>query len=114
MRTYLPATLLLCTLIGPGAAAEDKPGPLTPWQLRAALIRKPTGKDLERIRQHVYATFGKRALESGTARAHVQETLVCWAIAITPEQTKKGVVPKLLLNKGQQRADMIPIGPGEN
>jgi enterochelin esterase family protein len=98
------------------AALETDPkvGPLSPWQLRAFLQQKPTDKDLDRLRDHIYATFGKQALESGTAPAHVQDTLVCWAIAITADQAAKGVVPKLLLNNTQQRADMRPIGPGSN
>jgi enterochelin esterase family protein len=107
---------LFCILLGLAlavpAAAADKPGPLKPWQLRALFVKQPTGKELDRLRDHVYATFGKKALEKGAVR--VQETLACWAIAITPDQAQKGVVPKLLLNKGQQRADMRPIGQDAN
>jgi enterochelin esterase family protein len=109
------ATLLLLPLVASGvSAAEDKPGPLSPWQLRALFAKKPTGKDLERFRDHLYATFGKKAMESGTARAKLEETLLFWAIAITPDQAQAGVVPKLVLNNGPLRPDMLPIGEGSN
>jgi enterochelin esterase family protein len=105
-------TLLVFILAASARAAENKPGPLTPWQLRARSTAKPAGKDLERFRDHIYATFGRKAVENGTARPLVQDTLIVWTIAITQEQAQAGVVPKLVLNRGQRRAEMKPIGQG--
>jgi enterochelin esterase family protein len=112
MLRRLFATLLALSLAVPAVTAAEKPTPPTVWQLRTLLMQKPAGKDLDRFRDLVYAAFGKQALEKGAVRT--QETLVCWAKSISPEQAKKGIVPKLLLNKGQQRADMKPIGPDAN
>ncbi len=95
-------------------AADSRPGPLTAWQLRALFVKKPTGKSLERLREHVYATFGKKALETGTAKPRIEDALVCWAIAIKPEQAKAGVVPKLIFADGHRRVRMEPIGTDAN
>jgi enterochelin esterase family protein len=97
----------------PALAAGTKAEPLTPWQLRAAVVKKPTGKDLERLRDRVYATFGEKELEKGV-RPRVQETMACWAIAISLDDLDDGVVPKLVLNNGLQQANMQPLGQGSN
>jgi enterochelin esterase family protein len=102
---------LLSAAPGGRAAADDTPGPLTPWQLRAAVAQKPSGNDLERLRQQVYATFGKKDLEAGTARPKVEDSLACFAIAL-PEKPESGGVPRLIQTDGSQRWDMIPIGEG--
>ncbi len=115
MLHRLSGILVIVLLIVPKLpAADDAPGPLSPWQLRALFARKPTGKALERFRDHLHATFGKKEMEKGVARPRIQDTLVFWAIAITPDQAKAGVVPRLLLNKATQRVDMQPIGEGSN
>jgi enterochelin esterase family protein len=108
------AALLVFWAASPAGSAEDKPAPVTAWQLRARFAQHPAGKDLERLRARVQATFGKRALETGTARPLVEEGLVVWAIAVTPEQAKAGVVPKVVINKGQRRADMQALGSGSD
>src|SRR5690349_21475820 len=102
VQRVLVSLLLFPLLSQPNLAAEAKPGPLSAWQLRALVVKKPTGKELERLRRHVYATFGKKAIQAGTAKPLIQDTLVCWAIAIKPEQAKAGVVPRLIFADGQR------------
>jgi len=110
VQRVLVSLVLFPLLYQASLAAEAKPGPLSAWQLRALVVKKPTGKDLERLRGHVHATFGKKAMEAGTAKPLIQDTLVCWAIAIKPEQAKAGVVPRLIFADGQRRVRMQPIG----
>jgi enterochelin esterase family protein len=94
------------------ARADDpaKPEPLTPWQLRALVAHKPTGADLDTLRDRVYATFGKKELEAGTAKAKVQESLVCWAIASDPKLP--GGPPRVVNLDENRKWDMTPIGEG--
>src|SRR5262249_11092257 len=114
MLRRLAGTLLVPLLLAPAApAADEKPRPLTPWQLRTAFHKKPTGKDLERLRDQVVATFGEKELEKG-ARPRVQETMAVFAITITEDESDDKVVPRLLLNNGLVQAAMQPLGPDSN
>jgi enterochelin esterase-like enzyme len=103
--------ILILSFAGRAIAADDTPGPLTPWQLRAAVAQKPTGNDLDRLRQQVVATFGQKDLEAGTVKPKVEDSLACFAIAV-PEKPESGGIPRVVQTDGDKRWDMIPIGEG--
>jgi len=107
------AALLLLLLLSPAQAADEKPGPLSAWQLRALVARKPTGKDLDRLVQHFHASFGKKELETGTAKPRIQDTLACWAL-VMPAGAGAAAEPKprVFQLDGQKSWDLIPVAAG--
>src|SRR5207244_4152986 len=96
----------VCLLIAPRiSAADDLPKPLSAWQLRSAVAQKPTGAALDRLRQHIEATFGKKELENGAARPRVEDTLACWAVAHTPKDANESP-PRVVQTDGPRHWDL--------
>ncbi len=108
MYRRLPGALLALALTVSAARGDDPaPGPLTPWQLRAAVAKKPAGADLERLRKSIEATFGKKNLAEGGPHLKVQETLACWVYV---RGFGGGRAPRFVQADGDGRWDMTPVG----
>jgi enterochelin esterase-like enzyme len=119
LRLLLPCFLLL-GLLACRAAADEKPRPLTPWQLRALVAQKPTGDDLEHLRQQIDATFSKADQDARTAKPKVEEGLACWVVRF-PGSRPPGESPsgdgkfRLVQTDGEHQEWLLtPIAPGDD
>jgi enterochelin esterase family protein len=113
LRRPLVSLLLLAASVSAAPAADDKPAPLTPWQLRAAVARKPSGKDLDRLREQVDATFGKQDLVEGKAKPKVEDSLVCFAVVAERDKVA-GRAPRLVQTDGDRHWDLTPLAEGDD
>src|SRR5262249_20819155 len=110
-RQILGAIVTLAWTVSLSQADEKTPGPVSAWQLRTAVAQKTTGPGLDRLRQHIHATFGKKELENGTARPRVSDTLACFAIAHTPKDADEPP-PRIVQTDGPRSWNMTPVGEG--